>query len=162
MSPRLALAGLLAFGLASSALGAARPRKPKPPKPATIVNLENKRSVPLLAFEVVMLVQDTSSKDTSSKEPLGQAPPSQEPIGKDTPDKDTPANDIQGKDGPRNDSAAEAVVGRLEKPLGPGESVSLPLTGAKGCSFEARWQFADVADVGSVDLCNDAHIVLVD
>lgn len=63
---------------------------------------------------------------------------------------------------PAKDKAPEAVVGKLEKPLPAGEKASLPLTGAEGCMFEARWKFEDVNDFGAVDLCNDAHIVLVD
>ena len=122
MSPRLALAGLVALGLATPALGAAKPRSPPRPKLATAVNLENKRNISLLSFEVVM----------------------------------------PGKDLPSKNKTPETIVGKLEKPLGAGESASLPLTGAKGCVFEARWKFADVGDSGAVDLCNDARIVLVD
>jgi hypothetical protein len=122
MSPRLALAGLVALGCATPALGAAKPRSPPRPKLATAVNLENKRNISLLSFEVVM----------------------------------------PGKDLPSKNKTPETIVGKLEKPLGAGESASLPLTGAKGCVFEARWKFADVGDSGAVDLCNDARIVLVD
>jgi hypothetical protein len=57
---------------------------------------------------------------------------------------------------------AEIIVGRLDKPLPAGESVSLPLDKPKGCLFEARWKFEDADDGGAVDLCNGAHIVLVD
>lgn len=60
------------------------------------------------------------------------------------------------------DKTAEAIVGQLEKPLPAGKSASFPLTGAKGCEFEARWAFEDAKDSGGVDLCNDAHIVLMD
>ncbi|MBI3275345.1 MAG: hypothetical protein HYZ60_05270, partial [Methylocystis sp.] len=56
----------------------------------------------------------------------------------------------------------EKIVAKLKKPLASGKSVKLPLNGAKGCMFEARWKFDDVGDAGSVDLCSDAHIVLVD
>ncbi len=122
MSPRLAVAGLVALGCATPALGAAKPRATPRPKLATAVNLENKRNISLLSFEVVM----------------------------------------PGKDLPSKDKTPETIVGKLEKPLGAGESASLPLTGAKGCLFEARWKFADVGDSGSVDLCGDARIVLVD
>ncbi len=59
-------------------------------------------------------------------------------------------------------SLAEIIVGKLDKPLPAGETVSLPLDKPKGCLFEARWKFEDADDVGPVDLCNDAHIVLVD
>jgi len=132
MSPRLALAGLVALGLAAPALGAAKPRSPPRPKLATAVNLENKRNISLLSFEVVM------------------------------PGEDMPGQDLPGKDLPGKDKTPETIVGKLEKPLGAGESASLKLTGAKGCLFEARWKFADVGDSGAVDLCNDARIVLVD
>lgn len=60
------------------------------------------------------------------------------------------------------DKAPETIVGRLEKPLVSGASASFPLTGARGCAFEARWAFEDLKESGDVDLCNDAHIVLVD
>ncbi len=59
-------------------------------------------------------------------------------------------------------SLAEIIVGKLDKPLPGGETVSLPLEKPKGCLFEARWKFEDADDGGAVDLCNDAHIVLVD
>lgn len=59
-------------------------------------------------------------------------------------------------------SSAEIIVGKLDKPLQAGETVSLPLDKPKGCLFQARWKFEDAADGGAVDLCNDAHIVLVD
>lgn len=62
----------------------------------------------------------------------------------------------------RKDKTPETVIGRLEKPLASGASASFPLNGAKGCDFEARWVFADMQDSGDVDLCNEAHIVLVD
>jgi hypothetical protein len=60
------------------------------------------------------------------------------------------------------DSKSDTIVGKLEKPLAAGQSVSVPLVGAKGCVFKARWKFEDVDDVGTVDLCSDAHIVLID
>jgi len=63
---------------------------------------------------------------------------------------------------PAVDKTPEAVIVRLDKPLAGGTSVDLPLTGARGCMFEARWKFEDADDSGPVDLCNDAHIVLVD
>jgi hypothetical protein len=59
-------------------------------------------------------------------------------------------------------SKSDTIVGKLEKPLAAGESVSVPLIGARGCLFKARWKFEDVDDVGTVDLCSDAHIVLID
>jgi len=87
------------------------------PRPTATVNIENKRPVPLLNFEIVMAGKD--------KEP-------------------------------------EVIVGKLEKPLPPGAAASVPLNGAQGCAFLARWSFEDIKDTGDVDLCNDAHIVLVD
>ena len=60
------------------------------------------------------------------------------------------------------DKQTEVIVGKLEKPLPAGGAASFPLVGAKGCAFLARWSFDDIKDVGVVDLCNDAHIVLVD
>jgi len=63
---------------------------------------------------------------------------------------------------PAKDRTPETIVGKLEKPLASGASASFPLVGAKGCMFEARWAFEDLKDVGDIDLCNDAHIVLVD
>jgi len=95
----------------------ARPPRPAAPKLAAAVNIENKRPVPLLSFEIVMA----------------------------------------GKD-----KAQEVIVGKLEKPLPPGGAASFPLDGAQGCAFLARWSFEDIKDSGDVDLCNDAHIVLVD
>jgi len=132
MSPRLAVAGLVALGLATPALGAAKTRATPRPRLAKAVNLENKRNISLLSFEVVM------------------------------PGEDMPGQDLSSKDSPSKDKTPETIVGKLEKPLGAGESASLPLTGAKGCVFEARWKFADIGDSGAVDLCNDARIVLVD
>jgi hypothetical protein len=117
MSLRLVIAGLLALGSVSPAAGVGKARLAPAPKLAAAVNLENKRLVSLLSFEIVM---------------------------------------------PAKDKAPETVVGKLEKPLSAGASASLPLTGAKGCLFEARWKFEDANDSGAVDLCNDAHIVLVD
>jgi hypothetical protein len=63
---------------------------------------------------------------------------------------------------PARDKLPETIIGKLERPLAPGEAARLPLTGGKGCVFEARWAFEDIKDSGDVDLCNDAHIVLVD
>lgn len=63
---------------------------------------------------------------------------------------------------PAKGTRPETLVGRLEKPLASGATASFPLTGAKGCAFEARWAFEDMKDAGDVDLCSDAHIVLVD
>ncbi len=63
---------------------------------------------------------------------------------------------------PAEGKGAETVIGKLDKPLKGGESVSMPLLGAKGCLFQVKWSFEDVKDQGSVDLCSDAHIVLID
>ncbi len=57
---------------------------------------------------------------------------------------------------------AETIIGKLERPLKGGESVNMPLSGAKGCRFQVKWSFEDVKDQGAVDLCSDAHIVLID
>jgi hypothetical protein len=117
MSLRLAIAGLIAIVGASPAIGATKARPAPIAKLAAAVNLENKRLVSLLSFEIVM---------------------------------------------PAKDKAPETIVGKLDKPLAAGASVSFPLSGARGCLFEARWKFEDANDSGAVDLCNDAHIVLVD
>lgn len=93
------------------------PVKTLPPKPASAVNIDNKRPVALLSFEIVMAGKDTQP---------------------------------------------EVIVGKLEKPLPPGGATSFPLVGAQGCAFLARWSFEDIKDSGDIDLCNDAHIVLVD
>jgi hypothetical protein len=69
---------------------------------------------------------------------------------------------LAGADSARMPSSAEIIVGKLDKPLLAGESVSLQLDKPKGCLFEARWKFEDADDGGAVDLCGDAHIVLVD
>ena len=115
------VAGTVVAMLAAHGPAQARPKsgqsRAAAPKPAATVNIENKRPVPLLSFEIV-----TPGKD---KEP-------------------------------------EVIVGKLEKPLPPGASASFPLEGAQGCAFLARWSFEDIKDSGDVDLCNDAHIVLVD
>jgi hypothetical protein len=63
---------------------------------------------------------------------------------------------------PAGDRTPEIVVAKLEKPLGPGASASLTVTGVKGCRFQARWTFADFADAGDVDLCGGGRIILVD
>jgi hypothetical protein len=63
---------------------------------------------------------------------------------------------------PAGDKTPETIVGKLDKPLAAGGTASLPLNGGAGCMFEARWAFEDFKDAGDVDLCNDAHIVLVD
>lgn len=51
---------------------------------------------------------------------------------------------------------------KLEQPIAPGEKKTLKLTGAKGCSYVARWTFADASDEGQIDLCGDPKIVLTD
>ncbi|MCC3246919.1 hypothetical protein LG047_16615 [Methylocystis sp. WRRC1] len=118
MSLRWAVVGA-AGALALGGAPASATPKPKPaaPRPATSVNLENKRPVSLLNFEIVMRAADK-----------------------------TP----------------ETIVGKIDKPLAAGASATFPLNGAKGCMFEARWAFEDLKDSGDIDLCNDAHIVLVD
>lgn len=63
---------------------------------------------------------------------------------------------------PSPKSQNEKIIGKLPQPLGAGESVNVPLTRLKGCVVRARWSFADAQDAGEVDLCNGAHIVLVD
>lgn len=112
----LTLALTLAVG---PALGRPKPAasRASAPKPAATVNIDNKRPVALLNFEIVMAGKDTKP---------------------------------------------EVIVGKLEKPLPPGGATSFPLVGAEGCAFMARWSFEDIKDSGDVDLCNDAHIVLVD
>ncbi|QGM98036.1 hypothetical protein [Methylocystis parvus] len=112
----LAIVGMLALGAGASG-GVAAQSRPAPLKLAASVNLENKRLVALLNFEIVS------------------------PAGEETP---------------------ETVIVRLDKPLGSGESASLPLSGGKGCQYQARWAFEDFKDAGDVDLCGNAHIVLVD
>lgn len=54
------------------------------------------------------------------------------------------------------------VVARLAEPLAAGGSVDLPLEDMGGCLFDVRWRYQDAEDAGSVDLCEDAHIVLTD
>lgn len=110
-----AIAGLIAAGVVTPAV--CGDKRSTALKLATTVNLENKRGVPLLHFEIVA---------------------------------------------PGKDKAPETVVARLEKPLAAGQAASFPLTGGKGCVFEARWAFEDFRAAGDVDLCNQAHIVLVD
>lgn len=117
MGIRVAAAGFFALSCALPAGAAPKVRVPPVAKLATTVNLENKRPLSLLSFEIVM---------------------------------------------PAKDKSPETVVAKLEKPLLAGEQASLPLSGAKGCMFEARWKFADLNDAGPVDLCSDAHIVLID
>ena len=112
----LAIVGLMAVGVVAPAVGASKPRATAL-KLAAAVNLENKRTVSLLHFEIVM---------------------------------------------PARDTAPETIVGKLDKPLVSGAAASFPLAGGEGCVFEARWAFEDIRDVGEVDLCNDAHIVLID
>ncbi|PPD45532.1 MAG: hypothetical protein CTY15_03870 [Methylocystis sp.] len=116
MRVSLSIVGLIVVFGVGPAVGAPKP-KPDSPKLAAAVNLENKRPVSLLNFEIVM---------------------------------------------PARDKIPEVVVGKLDKPLGAGSAASFPLTGGAGCVFEARWAFEDIKDSGEVDLCNDAHIVLVD
>lgn len=114
MSLRLAIAGVIAIGGSASAAPKARPVAPKL---ASAVNLENKRPVSLLNFEIVI---------------------------------------------PAKDAAPEKIVGKLDKPLAAGAAAKFQLRDAKGCLFQARWSYADLKDSGDIDLCSDAHIVLVD
>ncbi len=60
------------------------------------------------------------------------------------------------------DKTSETIVGKIDRPVAAGERAQFPITGAKGCRFEARWAFDDAKDSGDVDLCNDAHIVFAD
>lgn len=62
----------------------------------------------------------------------------------------------------RKGRAEDRIVGRLDRPLPAGASARFLLIGAKGCQFLAQWAFDDIKDAGDVDLCNDAHIILVD
>jgi hypothetical protein len=114
-------AGLVLATIPATVPTMARPRpspsRPPVPKTAAAVNIDNKRPVALLSFEIVMAGKDTKP---------------------------------------------EVIVGKLEKPLPPGGATSFPLVGAEGCAFLARWSFEDIKDSGDIDLCNDAHIVLVD
>jgi len=57
---------------------------------------------------------------------------------------------------------SETIVGKIDRPVAAGDHAQFPITGAKGCLFEARWAFDDAKDSGDVDLCNDAHIVFAD
>ena len=60
------------------------------------------------------------------------------------------------------DKTTEIIVGKIDKPVAAGARAQFPITGAKGCLFQARWAFDDAKDSGDVDLCNDAHIVFAD
>ncbi|WP_442756365.1 hypothetical protein ACNHKD_07035 [Methylocystis sp. JAN1] len=111
-----AIVGVMALCAAAPVHGAAETLL-KTLKLAAAVNLENKRPVALLQFEIVS---------------------------------------------PAREKTPEVVVGRLEKPLAAGASASLPLSGAEGCAYQARWAFEDFTDAGEVDLCGNAHIILVD
>jgi len=106
---RAALAAALCFFCVGPSLGAQ--------KRAAVVNLENRRKVTLVKFEIIA------------------------PAEKRKPEK---------------------VLAAIGKSLGAGDRIDLPLARASGCVFEARWKFEDLEDSGSVDLCTDAHIVLVD
>jgi hypothetical protein len=116
MKASVAIIGLVVASFGASAADG-RKTEASVVKLAAAVNLENKRSVALVNFEIV------------------------KPAGDKTP---------------------EVVVGKLDKPLVAGGKASFPLNGGDGCIFEARWAFEDFKDAGDVDLCNDAHIVLVD
>ena len=116
MMMRAAIAVLVALGCAASS-AASKTKAPLKEKTAAAVNLENKRRVSLVNFEIVM---------------------------------------------PAKGRKPETIVGKLEKALSAGESVNVPLLGAKGCIFQVRWKFEDANDAAPVDLCNEAHIVLMD
>jgi hypothetical protein len=117
MSARLIVAGLIALFCVSPSLARPKGGKVAPRPAARSVNIENKRVVALLSFEILT---------------------------------------------PPEDAKEGVVLGKLEKPLDGGQSISLSLPNATGCVFEARWRFEDAKDQGSVDLCSDAHIVLID
>jgi hypothetical protein len=116
MALRAAIAAMVAICFAASS-ATSKTNKPLNKKTVSIVNLENKRQVSLVSFEIVA---------------------------------------------PAKDATPEAVIGKLEKALSAGESVDVPLLNPKGCIFEARWKFEDANDAAPVDLCSEAHIVLVD
>ncbi len=111
----LAICVLLVAGAAARAV--ATETRPGALTLAAAINLENKRPVALLEFEIVA---------------------------------------------PGKDKAPETVVVKLGKPLAAGGAASLPLAGGEGCHYQARWAFEDFQDAGDVDLCGNAHIVLVD
>lgn len=117
---RMAAAGLVAIcgSVESSAASRRKTSLAGGSKPPSVLNLENKRSVSLLKFEI--LLPDAKSTEQ------------------------------------------EHIVGALRAPLAGGQSGKVKLSGVKGCVFEVRWKFEDLADSGSVDLCNDARIVLVE
>jgi|APFre7841882630_1041343.scaffolds.fasta_scaffold123947_1 hypothetical protein len=116
MALRAAIAAFVAICFAASS-ATSKTNKPPNKKTASIVKLENKRHVSLVAFEIVI---------------------------------------------PAKGKTPETVIGKLERVLSAGESVSFPLLNPKGCVFEARWKFEDANDAAPVDLCSDAHIILVD
>lgn len=120
MISHLALAGLMTIGCATAALAGPKSQGKPDSKAssASLVNLENKRPVSLLTFEIIL-------------------------PGAEKPDK-------------------EQIVAKLVKPLAAGRSIKLRLGRSNGCMFDVRWKFEDAGDVGSVDLCKDAHIVLTD
>lgn len=118
---RLAVAGLTVIGCATGA-GAEQGSKEtlsSKHKSVSLLDLENKRPVSLLVFEVTL------------------------PPGAEKPDQ-------------------HKVVAKLDRPLAPGRSVKLRLAKQGVCVFDIKWKFEDAGDVGSVDLCRDAHIVLTD
>lgn len=117
---QLALAGLMTIGCATAAFAAPKPQGKTGAngKSASHLNLENKRPVSLLSFEIIL-------------------PGAEKP-------------------------AQEQIVAKIDKPLAAGESVKLRFGKSHGCVFDVRWKFEDAGDVGSVDLCKDAHIVLTD
>lgn len=56
------------------------------------------------------------------------------------------------------------VVARITRPLEPGKSVTLKLNRPKGCSYIVNGGFEDESEVetGTIDLCKDAKIRLVE
>lgn len=120
MISHLAVAGLILVGCATAALAAQKSKGTlgSNAKSAALVDLENKRPVSLLAFEIIL-------------------------PGAEKPDQ-------------------EVIVAKLGKPLAAGRSAKLRLDKSSGCVFDVRWKFEDAGDMGSVDLCKDAHIVLTD
>jgi hypothetical protein len=60
------------------------------------------------------------------------------------------------------DKTSETIVAKIDRPVAAGDHAQFPITGAKGCLFEARWAFDDAKDSGDVDLCNNARIVFAD
>jgi hypothetical protein len=58
--------------------------------------------------------------------------------------------------------ATGKVVGKLTKAVAGGKSARVALKGTKGCEYQVKWEFEDVTDESTADLCNDPRIVLTD